>query len=495
MNFNSLEFLIFLSIVLLVYWVLPHKVRWVALLLASYYFYMSWNPWLVFLISGTTAVSYVAGIAISKTEKKGWKKFWLIAALVVCLGVLVFFKYFDFLLGSVIDFLNLFPLNLDGFALNLILPVGISFYTFQTLSYVIDVYRGTVPAEKHFGYYALFVCYFPQLVAGPIERSGDLLPQLKEKHTFNGGDLSAGLRYFLYGFFLKCAVADFLGVFVNNVFGNLGGANSLSVFLAGILFVMQMFGDFAGYSLIATGCARMMGVKLTRNFDRPYLAVSYTDFFRRWHITLTRWFTDYVYIPLGGNRKGKIRRLLNTFIVFFLCGLWHGANRTYVLWGLWIACLINAESLLRKPFNKLCERLKLDRNGTLFTLCRRILMWITLAPASLIFRSASVAQLGEVYTVLFTGFGNYFGGAFASLGITPLSVFLIAAVICCMCMLWYFAEYEPNADTPKLLFAAAERTEYAQRSSVYFYVIVVIAVFWLSLMASQDLSAFLYFQF
>ena len=292
MNFNSLHFLIFLIVVVLLYWLLPHKMRWALLLVASYYFYMSWNVWLVFLILGTTIVSYGAGILISKTNNGALKKFYLITTLVVCLGVLFFFKYFDFLMGSVIDFLNLFSMNLDDFALNLILPVGISFYTFQTLSYVIDVYAGKFEAEKHFGYYALFVCYFPQLVAGPIERPGDLLPQLKKEHKFSSDDMAAGLRIMLYGFFLKCVLADFFGIFVNNVFGNLDKANSLAVFSAGLLFVLQMFGDFAGYSLIATGTARMMGVKLSRNFDRPYLATSYTDNFQSCHIKLTPWIKD-----------------------------------------------------------------------------------------------------------------------------------------------------------------------------------------------------------
>lgn len=495
MNFNSLQFLVFLAVVLLLYWVLPHKARWALLLIASYYFYMSWNAWLVFLILGTTLVSYGAGILISKTESKGLKKFWLIATLAVCLGVLFFFKYFDFLLGSAIDFLNLFSLNLDGFALNLLLPVGISFYTFQTLSYVIDVYKGKFEAEKHFGYYALFVCYFPQLVAGPIERPGDLLPQLKQEHKLSSDDISKGLRIMLYGFFLKCAVADYLGTFVNNVFGNLDGANSLSVFCAGLLFVLQMFGDFAGYSLIATGTARMMGVKLTKNFDRPYLATSYTDFFHRWHITLTRWFTDYLYIPLGGSRKGKGRRVLNTFIVFFLCGLWHGANWTYVIWGLLMGCLISFESLLRKPFAVLCEKLKLAPDNAMLVLARRVLMWISLALASVIFRSTSIGQLGEAYAILFTRFSNYFDGAIASLGVTPLKLVLIALVIAGMCMLWRFAEYDPEKTAPQLLSGAVGRSEYAQKVSVYFYTIVAIAVFWFFLLASQGTSAFLYFQF
>lgn len=494
MNFNSLQFLIFLAVVLLLYWLLPHKVRWILLLVASYFFYMSWNPWLVFLILGTTVISYGAALAIAKTEKKSLKKFWLVFTLVVCLGVLFVFKYLDFTIQSVVDFFNLFSLNLDGFAFNLLLPVGISFYTFQTLSYVIDVYRGDIAPERHFGYYALFVCYFPQLVAGPIERADNLIPQLKAPHAINADDMYSGLRIFLYGFFLKCVIADFCGIFVNNVFSDTANATSLSVFISGLLFTLQMFGDFAGYSLIATGTARMMGVRLTRNFDRPYLATSYTDFFHRWHITLTRWFTDYLYIPLGGSRKGKCRRVLNTFIVFFLCGLWHGANWTYVLWGMYAAFFISVESLLRGAAGRFFKKRNIDCNGTMFTFFRRVIMWIIFVPAAIIFRSVSVAQAGDMFLILFTGFGNYFGGAVANLGFTPIIIAQLAVSIICMALLWRFVEYEP-VKPPVFLNKIAGRSVYAQRVSVYFYVILAVGVFWLALLVSDNASVFLYFQF
>jgi alginate O-acetyltransferase complex protein AlgI len=216
----------------------------------------------------------------------------------------------------VIDFLNLFKLNLPSFALDLILPVGISFYTFQTLSYTIDVYRGTLPAEKHLGYYALFVSYFPQLVAGPIERPETLIPQLKEKHTLDSQNLLIGSRILLSGFFRKVVLADFCGVFVNNIYNNLATSHSLSVYLATALFLLEIYFDFSGYSEIALGAARMMGVKLSVNFDKPFSSQSYSEFFRRWHITLNTWFRDYLYIPLGGNRKGVARKVLNLWIVF-----------------------------------------------------------------------------------------------------------------------------------------------------------------------------------
>ena len=355
MNFNSLHFLVFLPIVLCGYWLLPFRARWAWLLAASYYFYMSWNAELFFLILTTTVVSYLASIGIEKNPR--FKKPLLILTLVVCLGILVYFKYTGFLMNSFYGLWNYFTGETRVFTLDILLPVGISFYTFQTLSYVIDVYRGEFPAERHFGYYALFVSYFPQLVAGPIESAKNLLPQLKKRHYANEADFMAGLRILLCGFFRKCVVADFCGIYVNRIFAQIREASALTIFFGGALFCIQMYCDFAGYSEIATGAARMMGIRLMRNFNRPYLSTSYAEFFRRWHISLNRWFTSYVYIPLGGSRYGKLRRMFNSTMVFFLCGLWHGANWTYVLWGLYAGFFVAVEGVLRKPFCSFCENI------------------------------------------------------------------------------------------------------------------------------------------
>ena len=347
MNFNSGAFLLFLPLTVAAYWLLPHRLRWVLLLGASYYFYMYWNPWLVVLLLITTLTSYAAALAMERWPRR--RKPLLALTLVVCLGILAYFKYANFFLESFFFLFNHLTGGSGSLSLRLLLPVGISFYTFQTLSYVIDVYRGDFPAERHLGYYALFVVYFPQLVAGPIENPRNLLPQLQTEHRLNQADLSAGFRLLLCGFFRKCAVADVLGVHVNAVFSSIGEANALAVASAGALFCLQMYCDFAGYSEIAAGSARLMGIRLMRNFDRPYLAQSYGEFFRRWHISLNQWFTSYLYIPLGGGRKGLGRKMLNTVIVFSLCGLWHGARWTYVLWGLYAAFFVCLESLLEKP--------------------------------------------------------------------------------------------------------------------------------------------------
>ena len=411
----------------------------------------------------------------------------------------MFFKYFNFLVANIIAFLNLFSMNISDFALDIILPVGISFYTFQTLSYVIDVYRGTFPAERHLGYYALFVSFFPQLVAGPIERPNDLIPQLKAHHKLSWDDFVSGLRILVVGFFYKCVVADFLGVYVNTLFGADAEANALGVFIGGFLFFVQVYCDFAGYSEIAVGVARMMGIKLSRNFNRPYMPQSYSDFFRRWHITLTRWFTDYVYIPLGGNRKSKVRRVINVFVVFLLCGLWHGANWTYVLWGLYAAFFISIEAVLKKPLSKLYVRLKINTESNWYKVLRTISMYLLIVPASLIFRASDVSQIGRLFQTLFTDWGvggEYFDTALGCLGIKSVTT-IIQIVLCIVCTfcIWHFAEIERDGGKePKSLYDN-QSAIVSHRLVVIVYAIIAIALCWVALLASGDASAFQYFQF
>lgn len=499
MNFNSLAFLIFLPVVLLLYWILPHRFRWVLLLVASYYFYMSWNPWLIFLILATTLVSYLAGIFIGKSEKKGVKRLWLVLTIIISIGALIFFKYFNFLLQSAIDFLNLFSLRLNSVSLNIILPIGISFYTFQTLSYVIDVYKGKFKPEKHLGYYALFVCYFPQLVAGPIERPGDLIPQLKEPHKLNFDDLLVGFRILLVGFFYKCAVADVLGIYVNKVFADVSNANALSIFLAGFLFSVQMYCDFAGYSEIATGAARMMGVKLSRNFNRPYMCTSYSDFFRRWHITLTRWFTYYIYIPLGGNRKGTARRIINTFIVFLLCGLWHGANWTYLLWGLYAAFFLNLEGLIKKPIGNFLRKKGINTGSKVVVALRVVGMYFILIPAAIIFRASDLQQAGQMLGMLFTTWGfspEYFSAAMANLGMSVLVILQVILSIVAEVLVWHFGEIGRDAPEDLSSLPPAEaKSIRAHRLLTTAYLVLAIGVCWVALLGSGASSAFQYFQF
>ena len=333
MLFNSVAFAIFLPIVFIVYWALPHKFRWPLLLIASYYFYMSWNAKYVVLILFTTVLSYIAGILVEKYESAKIKKSILLITLIACLGVLFFFKYFNFAFDSLTSLLRLFSIQLNPVTLNVILPVGISFYTFQTLSYVIDVYRGEVKAEKNFGIYATFISFFPQLVAGPIERTSNLLPQIKSKKQFNYDNATYGLKLMAWGYFKKMAVADVLATYVDKVYSNLGSMTGFDYAMAIVFFTIQIYCDFSGYSDIAIGTAKILGIDLMTNFRSPYFSKSIKEFWSRWHISLSSWFKDYVYIPLGGNRCKRSRSYLNLLITFLVSGLWHGANWTFVMWG------------------------------------------------------------------------------------------------------------------------------------------------------------------
>ena len=333
MLFNSFAFAIFLPIVFGLYWLLPHRFRWGLLLAASYYFYMSWNVRYVGLILFTTVVSYLSAIMLERTKSARGKRGILAGALLACLGVLFVFKYFNFVSRSVSDFCRMISIPMHPVTLKLMLPVGISFYTFQTLSYVIDVYRGNVRAERNFGIYATFVSFFPQLVAGPIERSGNLLHQVREEHVFDYSQAVYGMKLLTWGFFKKLVVADNLAVYVDRIYNNLHFYHGLSLIMATVFFAFQIYCDFSGYSDIARGTAKLFGVELMVNFKSPYFSTSIKEFWSRWHISLSTWFRDYVYIPLGGNRVKRSRHYFNLVATFLVSGLWHGAEWTFVIWG------------------------------------------------------------------------------------------------------------------------------------------------------------------
>lgn len=334
MLFNSWQFAVFFTIVFFAYYALPHRFRWMLLLAASYYFYMSWNPELVILISGVTLDTYLAGRLLSGPARSLRQRKWILAVgVAIPLLILFFFKYFNFFAGAVEEALALVSIPVRSPALDVILPVGISFYTFQSLAYVIDVYRGEIDAQKHLGVYALFISFFPQLVAGPIERSKNLMPQFFEEHRFSEQNAADGIRMMAVGFFKKLVVADVLSKYVDFVYNGLPDQMGFSLILATVLFAFQIYCDFSGYSDIAIGAAQMLGFRLMRNFDSPYLSRSIREFWRRWHISLSTWFSDYVYIPLGGNRVKLPRYYFNLFVTFLVSGLWHGANWTFLVWG------------------------------------------------------------------------------------------------------------------------------------------------------------------
>lgn len=349
MLFNSFHFLIFFPLVVLVYFLIPRKMRYIWLLAASYYFYMCWNAKYALLLFFSTAVTWLAGLAMEHVSGKEWEAERILIHKKICVGVsfglnlslLFFFKYFYFAVDNLNFLLEKMHLNIISPGLDIILPVGISFYIFQALSYTVDVYRQEIKAEKNLARYALFVSFFPQLVAGPIERSKNLLTQIEQMDRlklWNYERIRNGVLLMIWGFFQKLVIADRIAIVVNQVFDSYQEYGLVELGTTAILFSFQIYCDFAGYSTIAKGAAEVMGFQLMDNFTQPYLAVDIKDFWRRWHISLTTWFTDYLYIPLGGNRKGKKKQCRNILIVFLCSGLWHGANWTYVVWGLLHGC-------------------------------------------------------------------------------------------------------------------------------------------------------------
>ncbi|MBQ7544196.1 MAG: MBOAT family protein [Synergistaceae bacterium] len=333
MLFNSWQYAVFFPLVFGLYWGLPYRFRLPVLLVASYWFYMSWNVKYVVLILFTTAISYAAALLIERYPSCRTRELIITATIFACLGVLFVFKYFNFFAGAVSEFLSLFAIHLHPMTLQLLLPVGISFYTFQTLGYVIDVYRGDVKAERNFWVYATFISFFPQLVAGPIERTNNLLPQIKAVHEFRYEQAAYGIKLMTWGFFKKLCVADVLAVYVDKVFADVYSYKGFALVLAVFFFTVQIYCDFSGYSDIARGCSKMLGIELMENFKSPYFSASVKEFWSRWHISLSTWFRDYVYIPLGGNRCGKLRHNVNLMVTFLVSGLWHGADWTFVVWG------------------------------------------------------------------------------------------------------------------------------------------------------------------
>lgn len=343
MSFISPDYVIFFAVVVPLFFWLPHRWRWVLLLIASYYFYSYYNPWYLPLIFITTFANYAAAIGIDRTLSPPRRRVYLALAIIISLGLLFLFKYFNFASRSVSAVTGQPPLVLD-----LVLPVGISFYTFQAMAYTIDVYRRRLNAETHPGIMATFIAFFPQLVAGPIERATNLLPQFHQQMTFVPARAVEGFRLILWGLFKKVVIADRLAIYANAVYNDVHSYTGLPLILATFFFAFQIYCDFSAYSDIAIGTARVMGFSLMQNFRQPYLARSVREFWARWHISLSTWFRDYLYIPLGGNRISLPRTLLNMFIVFLVSGLWHGAAWTFVVWGAMHGVFVVIEGLMQQ---------------------------------------------------------------------------------------------------------------------------------------------------
>ena len=339
MLLNSASYLVFLPVVIFIFYMLPAKDRRAWLLVSSYYFYICWNPKFLILLLISTVTTYVCGIYLEKKADITYRKKVIAVCIIINITILVVFKYSDFVIANINSILDLFKLNTHIPTLDLLLPVGISFYTFQVIGYIIDIYRGKIKAERNFCQYALFVSFFPQICAGPIERAGNMLHQFQniiyEKVTYSvfAERLKKGSAFIIWGFFQKLVIADRAAILINAVFDNYEVYSSVDIIFAMLLYGVQIYCDFDGYTNIARGSATLLGIELMPNFRQPYLAVNIKDFWGRWHNSLTKWFTDYLYIPLGGNRKGEFRKYINIFIVFSVSGLWHGASWHFMLWG------------------------------------------------------------------------------------------------------------------------------------------------------------------
>jgi len=489
MLFNSDAFLVFFPVVTLLYFLLPHNLRWMWLLAASCFFYMFFKPVYILILAFTIAIDYFAGISIEGAINKKIRKRYLILSILANIGVLAVFKYYNFINGNITGIALLFGTHNPAPFLKIALPIGLSFHTFQAMSYTIEVYRGKQKAERHFGIYALYVMFYPQLVAGPIERPQNLIHQFREKHTFDAAACTEGLKQMLWGFFKKLVIADRLAIVVNNVYDHQANFHGSAFVVATIFFSIQIYCDFSGYSDIAIGCAKVMGFTLMNNFNRPYFSTSFSTFWTRWHISLSSWFRDYVYIPLGGNRVKLARLYFNIVIVFLLSGLWHGANWTFIIWGGLNAIYLLAEITIRK----LRGKKHIDTQGaflpriiaTTFTFTLISFAWI-------FFRASSVSNaLYVVRNMIIPGKGtNYFsladapitGAATTWIGMSPIKFLLSATLVPILFLLEFFLQGNTFSRFNKLPVAARWST----------YYIVIFAIIFLGIF---DTRQFIYYQF
>ena len=478
MLFNSAGYIVFFTIVCLVYFILPKKLKRVFLLLASYFFYSCWNLKYSLVMLFSTVATYLTAIAMDMVGAKKKKKIYLGLCFFVNLAILFVFKYYSFTVNFINKILGIAALSIDMPVIDVLLPVGISFYTFQALGYIVDVYRGEIKAERNFINYALFVSFFPQLVAGPIERSKNLLTQIDNLGHRRYENLSKGLLYILWGFFLKLVIADRAAIFVNQVFDGYQGYSYIFLCYAALLFAVQIYCDFYSYSIIAKGSAKVLGYDLMDNFRAPYLSKSITEFWRRWHISLSTWFKDYLYIPLGGNRKGAFRKHLNVLIVFLVSGLWHGANYTFVLWG-----------LIHGVFNILEDSLKGITKGIrdnfIYRNIRRLITFVVAVLSFVIFRSKNI---GAAKSYLLGIFKRQAGSLDASIAFpyedTVILLIAIAILIVIDILIYNKVKLADNI----------ERRSLIVRWPIYIFLLIATLIFGIYGPGYSE-AQFIYFQF
>jgi len=479
MLFNSFQFLVFFPIVVAVYFAIPNKFRWILLLVASYYFYMCWNYKYIVLIMLSTMVDYISGILIYQTDKSRSRKLLLAGSLVTNLGLLFFFKYFNFFGDSINAVFARFNIFYEVPTYHFLLPVGISFYTFQTLSYTIDIYKKKQVPEYHFGRFALFVSFFPQLVAGPIERSVNLLPQFRREVDFNYERIKNGILLMGWGFFKKIVIADRLSEYVNLVYNHPTDFEGVQNIIATFFFSFQIYCDFSGYSDIAIGTAMVLGYQLMTNFRRPYFSMNIREFWQRWHISLSTWFRDYVYISLGGNRVVKWRWYYNLFITFLVSGLWHGAQWTFVIWGAIHGFYLVFAIVTEKFRNRFNQAIGLTRIPWLYKLTQVLVTFVLAYIAWIFFRANNVS---EAFYILKNHF--VFGGVQAVNLFKNPADFALSFIFIVVLLVIDFMEERFNLSSRLKTLPRYQK-----------WILLVLFVATIIIFASWNETDFLYFQF
>lgn len=479
MLFNSLKYAIFLPVVFALYWIIPHKYRCWLLLIASYYFYMSWNIKYVLLIAFITAVAYFAGLGI---EKKINGKIVVFISAFLSLSLLFVFKYFGLFFDTANNILSHFAISLHPVTLKLILPVGISFYTFQAIGYVIDVYRKEVPAEHNYILFATFISFFPQLVAGPIERTSNLLPQIRDEKDFDYDKAVYGVKLICVGLYKKIVIADNLAPYVDRIYNNISSYTGFSIVLATLLFTIQIYCDFSGYTDIARGSAKLLGIDLMENFKSPFFSTTIREYWSRWHISLSTWFKDYFYIPLGGNRKGKARHSINLFLTFLVSGLWHGANWTFVLWG-------SLHGLLR-VFENVFKIKEAKKRFSVEWWVRCLVIFIAVSGFFPCFRANSLSDIWYAYSHMLDGVINpasYLHDGFANT--TGIEMGTSALITCILVYLLPLTLYDFFSLKTDVLIWIGERKTAVR---YLFYAVIVFIILFFHYVGEVS---FIYFQF
>lgn len=490
MLFNSVSFMIFFPIVVMGYFIIPEKFKNHWLLMASYYFYMSWQPVYALLILFSTVTTFYCAVLIDRAKDEKQKKLFLAVNIIVNIAILGYFKYFNFIVDSL---LAVFPSLSISRNNNLLAVVGISFYTFQSLGYSIDVYRGKVEREKDFLTYALFVSFFPQLVAGPIERSANLLPQLHKTHKFDYNRVTDGLVLMAWGFFKKLVISDGAALIVNAVYNDVTKYTGIQLVMATFLFAFQIYCDFSGYSDIAIGAANVMGFKLMRNFRHPYFSQSVTEFWRNWHISLSGWFMDYVYFPLGGSRKGKIRTYINLMVTFLVSGLWHGASWNFVLWGAINGVYNVTEKIL---FGKSRDRLKqlkkegkpLPKVNPAVKVLKAVTTFVLIDFTWIFFRANTLADSVYVLQNMFSDVSMLFTAGYFRQMMETIGYYANngTAILVCIVLMFVVELWEGKGELVDRINRCATPVRWA-----FYYAVILLIVFFGYFGQSQ----FIYFQF